>query len=168
MQLIPYNRQAAVNYAHQWALARNPRYFDFSEYGGDCSSFVSQCLYAGSSIMNYSPVYGWYYISAGQRTASWSSVVYLHRFLTTNSSVGPYGLSMGPFTVHDAPPAPIGPGDIVQLCREDGTYYHSLLITDTTDGVRVTAHSFDAHNTPLVEYVCHSLRYIHILGVRNW
>lgn len=168
MQLIAYNRAAAVEYARQWATTRNPRYFDFSKHGGDCTSFVSQCLYAGSGVMNYSPVYGWYYISAGQRTASWSGVVYLHRFLTTNTSVGPYGVSLGPFAVHDPLPEPVEAGDVVQLGREDGTYYHSLLITDTSDGVRVSTHSMDAWNKPLVEYVCHSVRYIHIPGVRNW
>ena len=42
MTTIEYNRQAAVDYAREWAFRRNLRYFDFSSYGGDCTSFVSQ------------------------------------------------------------------------------------------------------------------------------
>ena len=48
LRLIPYNRQAAVAYAHKWAFGRNPAFFDFSELGGDCTNFASQCLYAGT------------------------------------------------------------------------------------------------------------------------
>ena len=86
-----YNRQSAVEYARRWALGRNPAYYDFEGIGGDCTSFVSQCLYEGSGIMNYTPVYGWYYNSLSDRTASWSGVEYLYNFLVTNTSVGPYG-----------------------------------------------------------------------------
>ena len=41
-----YNRQSAVEYARRWALGRNPAYYDFEGIGGDCTSFVSQCLYS--------------------------------------------------------------------------------------------------------------------------
>ena len=34
-ELLPYNREAAVAYAHTWAYRRNPAYFDFSGIGGD-------------------------------------------------------------------------------------------------------------------------------------
>jgi hypothetical protein len=37
MNILPYNRIAAVDYAHEWAFRRNPAYADFSEMGGDCS-----------------------------------------------------------------------------------------------------------------------------------
>ena len=42
-----YNAQKAVNYAQKWALSRNPNYYDYSNEGGDCANFVSQCLIAG-------------------------------------------------------------------------------------------------------------------------
>ena len=35
IQLLPYDRRAAVAYAHKWAYGRNPAYYDFSEIGGD-------------------------------------------------------------------------------------------------------------------------------------
>ena len=59
-----YDRAAAVAYARRWALGRNPDYYSFSGIGGDCTSFVSQCIYAGAGVMNFTPVFGWYYISA--------------------------------------------------------------------------------------------------------
>ena len=55
---MEYNRSAAVAYARKWAYARNPEYYDFSEIGGNCTNFASQCIYAGSGVMNYTPTYG--------------------------------------------------------------------------------------------------------------
>ncbi len=51
----PYDRAAALRYAEQWAMRRNPDFFDFEELGGDCTNFASQCLYAGSRVMNFAP-----------------------------------------------------------------------------------------------------------------
>ena len=53
MLLLPYNRSAAVEYAHQWAFGRNPEFYDFSQIGGDCTNFASQCLYAGGGVDVY-------------------------------------------------------------------------------------------------------------------
>ena len=169
MNVFAYDRTAAVDYARRWAFDRNPRYYDFSPVGGDCTSFVSQCLYAGCGVMNYSPVYGWYYISASQRTASWSSAGYLYNFLTDNASVGPFGSALGPFGTTDPAPAAVQPGDVVQLRNSQGVYYHSLLVVDVTDGVRVAGHSMDVWNKPLPLYTAATaVRYIHIGGYRNW
>ena len=57
IQLLPYNRRAAGASAHKWAYGRNPAFYDFSEIGGDCTNFASQCLYAGTGIMNFTPDY---------------------------------------------------------------------------------------------------------------
>ncbi len=59
--LLPYNRVAAVLYAHTWAYRRNPKFYDYSEIGGDCTNFASQCLWAGGGLMDYTPELGWYY-----------------------------------------------------------------------------------------------------------
>lgn len=42
-----YNTENAVSYADKWALGRNSTYTWWGDDGGDCSNFVSQCLYAG-------------------------------------------------------------------------------------------------------------------------
>ena len=44
---ITYNPSKAVEYAKKWAYSRNPKYYDYSNMGGDCANFVSQCLIAG-------------------------------------------------------------------------------------------------------------------------
>ena len=70
LEIFDYDRARAVEYAHRWAYGRNPRFFDFSSIGGDCTNFASQVIYAGSGVMNFSTTLGWYYISAAERTAS--------------------------------------------------------------------------------------------------
>ena len=95
MRTVEYERESAVEYALQWAYSRNPMYYDFSGLGGDCTNFASQCIYAGSKQMNFTPVFGWYYISASNRTASWAGVEYLYNFLVGNVSLGPFGEEVG-------------------------------------------------------------------------
>ena len=88
---IAYDRQTAVEYANYWAYRRNPRYYAFDEIGGDCTNFVSQCLYAGSGVMNFTPTYGWYYRDINDRAPAWTGVAYLYQFLTENRGPGPFG-----------------------------------------------------------------------------
>lgn len=157
---IGYNRNAVLEYAKIWAMGRNPRYLDFEHLGGDCTNFASQCIYAGSKVMNYTPVMGWYYNSAYDRTPSWAGVQYLYQFLTGNKSVGPYAAE----TAQDK----VEPGDIVQLGNNNG-YYHSPVIVSVEGGrIFVAAHSFDAYMRPLDTYVYDKARFLHINGVRNW
>ena len=76
-----YDRIAAISYAKKWALARNPKYYNFDAVGGDCTSFVSQCLFAGSKKMNYSSKNGWFYNNGYNKSPSWSGVEFLYKFL---------------------------------------------------------------------------------------
>ena len=155
-----YNRNNALQYARRWALDRNPLFFSFNGIGGDCTNFVSQCLYAGAGIMNYTPVYGWYYNSLSDRTASWSGVEYLYNFLVTNTSVGPYGRVVSE--------TEILPGDIIQLGRADGSFYHTLIVLTTGPQILIAAHSYDALDRPLSTYTYDFVRFLHIEGVREW
>lgn len=160
MRDIPYNRTAAVAYARRWALDRNPAYYDFSEIGGDCTNFASQCIYAGARTMNYTPVMGWNYVSLQKRTPSWSGVEYLYNFLVNNKSIGPYA--------HVISQAEALPGDIVQLGTMSGNFYHSPVITAITPIILVAAHSDDSLDRPLSSYNYGALRFLHIDGVRKW
>ncbi len=160
MREIPYNRQAAVTYARRWALDRNPAYYDFTPVGGDCTSFASQCIYAGAGVMNFTPVMGWYYRNAVDRTASWSGVEYLYRFLINNKSVGPYASVVTENMVK--------PGDIVQLGTHNGLFYHTPVITAVLPEILVAAHSFNALDRPLASYTYETVRFLHIEGVRTW
>lgn len=54
MRTIEYNRQNVKEYAKKWAYLRNPQYYNYNALGGDCTNFISQCIFAGAPYMNYS------------------------------------------------------------------------------------------------------------------
>lgn len=156
---LPYQRESAVAYARHWALRRNPAYYDFESIGGDCTNFASQCIYAGAGVMNFTPVTGWFYRSAANRSAAWTGVEYLYRFLINNMSVGPYA--------HLVPLSEAQPGDVVQLGNRAGIFYHAPVITAVQPTILVAAHTFDAVDKPLYSYSFDTVRVLHIDGVRN-
>ena len=163
MRLTEYNRFAAVMYAHEWAYGRNPLYYDYEQIGGDCTNFASQCLFAGSGIMNFTPEFGWYYIDANQKAPAWTGVPYLYRFLTRREiSVGPLG--------RECAMEEVRPGDIVQLRFRGDIFQHSPVVVranrpQTPSEILVAAHSYDADNRPLSTYEYEAVRFIHIEGV---
>lgn len=53
MKNIKYEREKVLKYAKRWAYDRNPQFYNFDNVGGDCTSFVSQCILAGSNVMKY-------------------------------------------------------------------------------------------------------------------
>jgi hypothetical protein len=154
-----FNRKRSLEYASRWALERNPLFTNYEGIGGDCTSFASQTLYAGSCRMNFTPVTGWYYITDQQRSAAWTGVEFLYNFLVSNEGVGPYGREVGA----DEALA----GDLIQLSNASGDFYHTLIIIGTDEnGFTVAAHSEDSYNRSLSTYNYSGLRYIHIEGVR--
>ena len=160
MDILNYNREAAVAYARKWAFGRNPKYYDFSKLGGDCTNFASQCIYAGAGIMNYTPTFGWFYKSVNDRTPSWTGVEYLYNFLVNNDGPGPFA--------EEVPLDKLDIGDIVQLGKATGDFYHSPVVVGFSRGrILVAAHSYDVYNKPLYSYSFEQARGIHILGVRQ-
>ncbi len=163
MRTVPYNRLAAVLYAHRWAYGRNPKFYDYEDLGGDCTNFASQCIYAGSGIMNFTPTFGWYYIDANQKAPAWTGVEYLWNFLTREeTSVGPKG---EPCDLKD-----LRPGDLIQLSFRGDTFQHTPVVVAaprpvTPATLLVAAHSFDADNRPLATYEYQEARFLHITGV---
>jgi hypothetical protein len=163
MPIVPYNRDAAVAYARQWAMARNPNYYDYSNLGGDCTNFVSQCLYAGSGVMNYKHTFGWYYASTNNHSPSWTGVPYLYNFLVRKGGAGPVGTEVSM--------AEVQPGDISQFW--DGkAYYHSQLLTYVGDppalnNILACTHTYDSLDKPLSEFEYQSIRFVHIGGVEK-
>lgn len=157
-----YDRDKAVAYARKWALKRNPRYYNFSGLGGDCANFASQCIYAGAGVMNYKPLYGWYYNSPDDRTPSWSGVKYLYNFLTGNRAAGPQAV--------DAAIGEIKPGDIIQIATYLPEFQHTLVVVETGhvpayENILICAHSYDSLDRPLSSYEISQIRYIRITGV---
>lgn len=163
MLLYPYDREAAVLYAHQWAYGRNPLFYDYERLGGDCTNFVSQCIDAGGGVMNYTPTYGWYYIDANRKAPGWTGVPYLYNFLTRDRpSVGPVGK---PCALTE-----LLPGDLVQLSFNGETYQHSPIVVavghpSTPENILVAAHTYDTDHRPLSTYPYRKIRCLHISGV---
>ena len=109
MRFVPnYDRRAVVRYAHRWAYGRNPAFYDYEEVGGDCTNFASQCVFAGSGVMNFTPDLGWYYIDANQKAPAWTGVEFFWNFMTRRE------ISQGPVGV-ECDLADLRPGDLVQL-----------------------------------------------------
>ena len=162
---IPYNRQFAVAYARKWALSRNPIFPDFTGIGGNCTNFISQCLLAGSSVMDFTPTFGWYFRSLDDRSPSWSGVEQLFDFLTGNGDFEQLE-AQGPFAMVASSREQIEIGDVVQLARPSGDFYHTLMISEITDDdILVCANSDNALDRPLSTYNYASARILHVLGV---
>lgn len=164
LALRPYDRQAAVLYAHEWAYGRNPKFYDYERIGGDCTNFASQCLFAGSGIMDFTPTFGWYYIDADRKAPAWTGVPYLHQYLTRERpSVGPVGKECQLWELR--------PGDLVQLRFQGEVFQHSPVVVQadhaqSPEEVLIAAHSYDADYRPLSSYGYEELRCLHIQGVR--
>lgn len=156
--MLKYKRELAVEYARRYALNYNKKYFHFDGIGGDCTNFVSQCLFAGGAKMNYDKYYGWYYISESNRSPSWSSVKYLERFLLKENTPG--------FIAKVVPISELEVGDVIQLRQNQTEFNHSLIVTKITQNeIYVCAHSYDCLDKPLSEFFYLELKAIHIIGI---
>ncbi len=161
-KIMNYNRENVVKYAEKWALRRNPGYYDFSNLGGDCTNFCSQCLYAGSGIMNYTSVHGWFYSSAEKRTPLWTGVNFLYNFLTTNKKRGPFAVQTDIEKIEV--------GDIIQLGNSKKGFYHSLVVTlingvPSEGTIYISTHTMDFFNRLLNQYIYEKIRFLSIGGV---
>jgi hypothetical protein len=154
-----YNREHAVEYAKRWAYERNPLFENYTGFGGDCTNFVSQCIFAGCCVMNFTETFGWYYISPTDRAPAWTGVQYLYNFLVNNTGEGPFA--------EEVDPEEIQLGDIIMLGNRDGVWYHSVIVTGFAPGsFLVAAHTNDEYNRRLDTYNYYMLRYLHIVGAR--
>ncbi len=159
MKEINYNRNLAIKYAKKWAYKRNPKYYNYDKIGGDCTNFISQCIYGGSKQMNYDKINGWYYIDANNKSPSWTGVEFLYNFLTSNKQNGPVGKEI---SINE-----IDLADIAQLSFDGKTFSHTLLIgnienKNTLDGIYTSSHTFDSFDRRLSSYQFKKIRFIHI------
>lgn len=141
-----------------------PSIIILTHWGGDCTSFASQCLYAGSNIMNYTKDTGWYYINGNNKSPSWSGVEFLYQFLINNKSVGPYG--------RNAKREEMELGDIAQLSFDGQKFEHTLVIVNienrfSLSGIKIASHTYDSFNKAISEYSFQKIRFIKIEGVRK-
>lgn len=152
-----YNRQKVYDYAKKWAYSRNPNYYNFDLLGGDCTNFVSQCIFSGCYQMNYNGDKGWYYINGNNKSPSWTVVEFLYNFLLLNKGVGPKGKNVN---VQD-----LEVGDVIQLSFDGIKFSHSLIVVQkgtNIDNTLIAAHTYDVFGKSVAEYGFKKYRCIHI------
>lgn len=152
-----YNRERVYEYAKKWAYSRNPKYYNYDLIGGDCTNFVSQCIFAGYNQMNYSKDKGWYYINGNNKSPSWTGVEFLYKFLINNKESGPSGIE----TTIDK----LDIGDIIQLNFDGNKFTHSLVVIQNSNDINntlVATHTFDTFGKRVSEYKYNDYRCIHI------
>lgn len=163
-----YNRQSAVDYARRWALDRNPKYKDYELWGGNCTNFISQCLFAGKIPMDNSGdniMKQWYWYSDSSRTPSWTGSEPFYQYLINNNknSSSNYGV-YAKLADYDE----LEIGDIVQLIQ-DNKAYHNMIITEVIlDGDEISDYLICQNTYDLLDYPLSlkvgERRYIKILG----
>ena len=154
---MSYNREKAYEYAKKWAYSRNPKYYNFDPVGGDCTNFVSQCIFAGRNQMNYNKNNGWYYINGNNKSPSWTGVEFLYNFLITNKGLGPKGEET---TINN-----LNIGDVIQLSFDGKNFSHSLIVIKNGNSVNntlIAAHTFDVFGKKINEYSYEKYRCVHI------
>ncbi len=92
----PYDREAAVAYARQYIGVRNAAWADYSDGGGNCQNFASQCIFAGGIPMDTSGDQKWKWYSDGVNgtssawgcSLSWINVDYFFAYARDNRGYG--------------------------------------------------------------------------------
>ncbi|MEW6558240.1 MAG: amidase domain-containing protein, partial [Elusimicrobiota bacterium] len=148
--LFSYDRIKAVNYADTWAYGRNPVYHDYSEEGGDCTNFVSQCLIDGGLRFTNQG-----YMGIGNtiiRVAEMPSALQNYHGATISVNTIPSNFKVG---------------DVISLGDDEDPYIHTVIVVEagsTLDTIKVNAHTNDRSHEPLSSYaaVYSIVRYIQI------
>ncbi|MBK1811856.1 amidase domain-containing protein [Clostridium sp. YIM B02505] len=149
-----YNNIAAVSYASEYALSPNNKFIYMKPYGkigGDCASFLSQCLLAGGSRMQYSNL-PWFYQSISSSpyykcSINWSVASSLYWFLINNSTKNNYGpkgrllKNISELTL----------GDLIFFQNSSQKIFHGSIVT-----------SFDGDGTPLISQHTYNGLNVHI------
>ena len=164
--IIEYNRQEVIKYAKKWAYLRNDKYYNFDALGGDCTNFASQCICAGSNVMNFTEIFGWYYKSLNDRSPAWSGVEFLLQFLLNNNGANTFvGNGKGPFA-YEVSLLDALIGDVIFL-NNGSKFYHTLIIVGFEDKIPLVAsHSYDVYGRQLTSYSYKNYKVLHIAGIR--
>lgn len=154
-----YNRDKVYEYAKKWAYGRNPKYYNFDYLGGDCTNFVSQCIYAGCNQMNYSRENGWYYLNGYDKSPSWTGVEFLYDFLISNNSFGPKAIATNIENLLV--------GDVIQISFDGIKFTHTLIVVQNGTSISdtfIAAHTYDTFGKRVSEYGFDKYRCLHIKG----
>lgn len=173
---IPYNRDAALEYAERWTSVnvemRNTEVWQ--DYEQDSVNFVSQCIYAGVGVMDTSGRYLWKWFDPAidyvheDRGCSrtWSQGENFWTYCTDNSRIGLC-------TVTDIAGGQMEKGDVVQLMLGDSVLSQVIVTDVVTDRkgrtveLLVSGHDSELVNYPLSALHCDGVRMIKIIGFNN-
>lgn len=144
---IMYQRKKVIEYCEKYTFNYNPAYFDFSNFGGDCTNFISQCLFYAGIEMDFNKN-GWFYSSPNFRSPSWTSVEEFWNYGKQNIN-----LKLKKCTLSE-----VEIGDIIQFYNPNqNKYYHTIIITKIIQpiclkNIFVSSHDNNALNKSLLEY----------------
>lgn len=146
-----YSRTAAAEYAKRYALVPNRKYIYFGvqeKIGGDCTNFVSQCLYAGGIPLSYSIKNPWWYNPNNSKicSLSWSVAHSLYWYLAMNNRKKLKG-AKGQETNNISD---LELGDLI-FYENKGIIFHSAIITGFKTIPLVSQHSVDALNVSYIK-----------------
>lgn len=155
---LSYDRNAAINYATNYAIKPNPAFRYFLVYGntgGDCTNFTSQCLNAGGAPMVFSNKNPWWYNNKNTSnplddswSISWSVVGSLYWYLKTNNSKKLYGVKG-----EEVPSiSMLQIGDMIFYQNSNGVIAHSAIITSFYNNYPlISQHTPNALNIPYIK-----------------
>ncbi|CAM3059541.1 amidase domain-containing protein [Paenibacillus sediminis] len=130
-----YRREEAVSYANRWWNSSNPEFIAFEV---DCTSYISQCLFAGGAPINYTGRRdsGWWYKGYIGKQEAWS-----YSWAVSNSLLHYLTSSKWGLRADEAERAEqLSPGDVIIYDWDgNGVYQHSTVVT-----------ALDAGGMPLV------------------
>lgn len=152
-----YNRTAAKNYAHAyWNSPNTSAWCDYTNNGGDCTNFVSQCLYAGGWTKqngSYCSNSVWYHNGAGycwntstvkNYSCSWTQANNMYSYLSNSSRVYQASYPLSYYQI----------GDVVQLLSGSNAF-HTMLITkkEGTSTLYVTYRTATGYDQPRKDFL---------------
>lgn len=154
-----YSPSSAVAYARKYANSYNtPTYKKFS---ADCTNFISQCLVAGGQSMkkpsNYKTLGSMYGTTSYWYSMHWTEVSPYHRYGISSSFVNvgdfyTYWKTRGALVESGLTKAQLQSkakkGDIVQLRNNNGSWYHTIIITAGSKG----AWKYSGHSSARLDY----------------
>lgn len=173
---IPYDRDAALEYAERWTSVnvrmRNTEVWQ--DYDQDSVNFVSQCIYAGVGRMDTSGSYLWKWFDPvidyvhEDRGCSrpWILGENFWSYCTDNSRIGLC-------TVTDVAGGQMEKGDVIQLMFGDSVMFQVIVTDVVTDRkgrtveFLVSGHDSELVNYPLSAVHCDSVRMIKIIGFNS-
>lgn len=175
-----YDREKAVAYSYKWVaedgVVRNQEYTDYSDYGGNCQNYASQCILAGGVPMDvigeYEAQWKWYgdemsyYEEEYGRSGSWAGTEYFYEYCNSNTGSGL--VAKTDMNIYSAQP-----GDVLQYVV-DGWAQHSVVVSKViydNDGnvmeILINSNTTDRKDYPLTAYGYTKIRLIRIIGYND-